>query len=972
MCVQERAKLNRMRLKKKAAAADASPRPPRHTTGTKSRLKSTVAVVPTPPSKTEPPTTKPDKPDTKTDKTMTTAPSGTSCSEAAAAGSTLSSPSQGLLGNRPEEGTRSSCKHAATEDQPCIEASSSVERATTTKPQEAPPEGAKSAFSPFSGRDTHCLSSLNPTLSLPPPPPLTLHFYGSSLLSSPLDPVPAGGWVGFPLSVSALSPPFLPLPNSPLLSSLPLATTSHTPPTSADSPLLTPSLFPLSLSAAENTSKTPPIIQQATPTSCKTPPIIQQATPSSRSVGVVKKKRSRSDSVAYGNRKRVPDSRSRSFSTGISDTPLPQRSGLTTPTTPSFPRPSLLPLSRSSSAGFITRKISPELLSYLVPTSFSTVNSISTTHTPSHSPTLPSSHPHISTLKHSLTHTTSRTTHPPMTSSLSPAATTNATLLRAKLGSKTIPHYAVAMDTSTQVSAAKKFAGTHQISYGHPSNFSRASSFNSSSSSCSITTSKPTTNFPSSRTPSFSGPSISSQSIPGPSISGQSISGPSILGPSVSGPSNLSPPTERYRRPTSLPTILSRGPKRRCASIGTTRQISPNESSLSSSVVARRRPLLSCPDSFRSLQVGGVEVGVAGAESVIPVGLDSVIPQLPTDLKRPRQLTTPTATPNSAQAYTPGRIASTPCAISGIHTSRPSGIYGIHTTQPSGISGIHTIAPSVISGIHPTPSGISGIHTSRPSAINSAIKLPAKVKKPAAANRRPKNLTNKTTKNRKNRFSGVGDRVPPSLPHPLTMLPISPLTLHAPVPRHTTPTPMTPLGLPNSIPGFSGPLLPKSPCTTNPRTGQPGFSPGLPSPNGSVQSSLESLSYHELERLYYQNLALLEQQRQFTVILETQLRKMEQSGRQGQQPGNGEVARQRLPNYQQFLGCLTEPDIETSDLLSPSLIGGCGLEKLKDDVVGFVETSRGMCLHPEHDLYGNLLRQCGSAHHNNKPLPPIT
>ncbi|CAI8056221.1 hypothetical protein GBAR_LOCUS30632, partial [Geodia barretti] len=49
----------------------------------------------------------------------------------------------------------------------------------------------------------------NPTLSLPPSPPPSLHFYGSSLLSSPLSRTAS---VGFPLAVSPLSPPFLPLP----------------------------------------------------------------------------------------------------------------------------------------------------------------------------------------------------------------------------------------------------------------------------------------------------------------------------------------------------------------------------------------------------------------------------------------------------------------------------------------------------------------------------------------------------------------------------------------------------------------------------------------------------------------------------------------------------------------------------------------------------------------------------------------
>jgi hypothetical protein len=121
-----------------------------------------------------------------------------------------------------------------------------------------------------------------------------------------------------------------------------------------------------------------------------------------------------------------------------------------------------------------------------------------------------------------------------------------------------------------------------------------------------------------------------------------------------------------------------------------------------------------------------------------------------------------------------------------------------------------------------------------------------------------------------------------------------------------------------------------------------------------------------LERLYYHNLALLEQQRQYTLFLEAELRKMEQAC-QNEDHGNRVVAEQQ-PSYQQFWGCVGETEYDAS--ASPAGSEGCGLNS--NDVTAFVETSNsGLCLRPEHDYYGNLLNQCGHPH-DSKPLPTDT
>ena len=372
------------------------------------------------------------------------------------------------------------------------------------------------------------------------------------------------------------------------------------------------------------------------------------------------------------------------------------------------------------------------------------------------------------------------------------------------------------------------------------------------------------------------------------------------------------------------------------------------------------------------------------------------------------QIYTP-STSAISQIYTPSTSA-----ISQIYTPSTSAIPQIYTPSTSAISQIYTPSTSAISQIFNNTSTMLHNGTTQSSSITSNAIEPAanranRVKtqsdkatvKKRFNNKRKRSFSSEVRgKSRKKSLqdiskpneSGDGGQAAASvshtgsLPSALSILPATPTTPHTPIPQtsipHTiklesvnsTPTPPTPFG--TLIPGqpvFNG-MIPGQPNLL----GQPGILLGQSVGNlsgqltppylgnqGSTNSYNRNLVYWELERLYYHNLALLEQQRQYTKYLETQLHQMEQICRQAE-PGN-HLATKQLQNYQQFLSYIVEPDFETSipEFLSESVTKSYhGNKTTRENENGkpvFRETTNGLELLPELDFYDKFLNQ-----HKNK------
>ena len=216
------------------------------------------------------------------------------------------------------------------------------------------------------------------------------------------------------------------------------------------------------------------------------------------------------------------------------------------------------------------------------------------------------------------------------------------------------------------------------------------------------------------------------------------------------------------------------------------------------------------------------------------------------------------------------------------------------------------------------------------------------------------------------------------LPHPLTILPLSPTSPHTAVPHTPIPhasmshtaIPDTPIPTPNTPPMPFG--------TGKMKPGQPVLSPGQPNTpfaqpamiSGQLAPILpqhgltfnKNLACWELERLYYHNVTLLEQQRRYTKFLENELRRMEFSCREAD-PGN-RISSEQLHNYRQFLNYVVEPEFETN---VPLPFPEC--HKNPESSFMFKGIFDNPTLPPELDYYAEFLKRCNA---NKPPLPMTT
>lgn len=102
----------------------------------------------------------------------------------------------------------------------------------------------------------------------------------------------------------------------------------------------------------------------------------------------------------------------------------------------------------------------------------------------------------------------------------------------------------------------------------------------------------------------------------------------------------------------------------------------------------------------------------------------------------------------------------------------------------------------------------------------------------------------------------------------------------------------------------------------------------------------------EIEQLYLRNLAILEQQRRYTKMLEHQLLKMERKLGKMKKPSKVEV-------YRRFLGYVVEPEAESEP--SINIIGLSGGSP-QHQVLDIGDGSSRPVLKPEYDIYSSYLQ----------------
>ena len=245
-----------------------------------------------------------------------------------------------------------------------------------------------------------------------------------------------------------------------------------------------------------------------------------------------------------------------------------------------------------------------------------------------------------------------------------------------------------------------------------------------------------------------------------------------------------------------------------------------------------------------------------------------------------------------------------------------------------------------------------------------------------------------------------GSLTKPALPGPQSVLPQSRTAVphtsmpyiaisHTAIPHATllpgravaetpTPTPNTPPMLFGTAAGMTGFI----PGLAGMNTGQPILIPGQPSlpfdqPTiiaGQSSSPLfssspdtaysKNLAYWEMERLYYHNVALLEQQRKYTEFLESELKQMERA----QIDAGNRVSEKQQQIYQQFLNYVAEPDYTPDVPLPFPECSQSQLEKTSE----FKGTFDNPVLPPELDYYATFLRQINSHNVELKKPPSST
>ena len=832
----------------------------------------------------------------------------------------------------------------------------------------------------------HSSLSLCLPLSLPTSatsPALGVHFYGSppSLLNSPSRDFLLSGGSGAPFGLvnSPLSPPFIsvPRPNHTVSSSL--ATTSYSSSITTMSRINpSPSEFPVkggasdvkkkkddrkirrraSISVIPCYNEIPPTSHLTTPTPDGTHVTTPQTTPTSHVISVTSHSHPSSGSVgnqkkryAAGCHQRSLSCSTEEYSSNLTDrfSKRDQSDSAAHPPTslpliPTFLPPiptslSLPPLSSHSqtTAGIKTRQLSPELLSYLMPSSSS--------------PALSSSP--LSSATRTLTSTCSHSTAFPSTYS----AVTPQFIASVPSPSLMMPDYAEICTADGPCMLSAALTGAE----------------------CDIYRQRNVVGFSSSGGALHQAHAV----VQTAGTKNQKIRSVVVR--------------EKKARDHSVGNRkkgdkLKGKPNRATDKAGKCLPMAPNPSSSSSSLVKPRHSTttkfqgpvpppssLPPPPSSLSLSPRGGGSGL-GPGSVIPLGLESLIPKLPTDLqlaswvnRSVEPLVGGVAPPiTSSRVISP--TASKPRTISQIRTTTLGGISQIPTTTLSQIPTTTTYS-SALSQIPTTnaiySSAISHLYTSSSSAPSSTLGAPKIVSDNKTFS---KSKNNQSVKKKKKQ--AIVSR-PTALPAPLSMLPSTPHTpiLHTSVPQtpipqnsisHTTvksesanstPTPVTP----------PTPFVPGQPVFPGAIPGHLSILSGQLTPPYSAQQNQynRNLAYWELERLYYHNLALLEQQRRYTKYLESELQSMEKTCRRAE-PGN-HLPGDQLQNYQQFLSYVAEPEFETSVSPFPSSSsdgGDTNRAREKSDACAagaFRETSTGVELRPELDFYGKFLNQCNSS-----------
>ena len=210
----------------------------------------------------------------------------------------------------------------------------------------------------------------------------------------------------------------------------------------------------------------------------------------------------------------------------------------------------------------------------------------------------------------------------------------------------------------------------------------------------------------------------------------------------------------------------------------------------------------------------------------------------------------------------------------------------------------------------------------------------------------------------------------PITPH--TVIPHTPI-LHAPIPHTCSSlpsTPLTPLGPPGKFQTVHQPIEHPNmkPGQAATLLGHPTLSSGQLTPHLPPQQFISNLAYWELECLYYQSLVVLEQQARYTKLLAAEIQRRKETGCQQTDAGNSKQMsnNERLQTYQHFLSYISEPEFETS---VPTETQGCGNPA---DVI-FQETSRAQDtprLLPELDYYADFLKQCSAKVVTTDSAPP--
>ena len=218
-----------------------------------------------------------------------------------------------------------------------------------------------------------------------------------------------------------------------------------------------------------------------------------------------------------------------------------------------------------------------------------------------------------------------------------------------------------------------------------------------------------------------------------------------------------------------------------------------------------------------------------------------------------------------------------------------------------------------------------------------------------------------------------------AIPH--TAIPHATLLPGRAVAETPTPTPNTPpmlFGTGNFAPGMPGFI----PGLAGMNTGQPILITGQPSlpfdhptiiagqPSSPLFSSSpdmayrKNLAYWEMERLYYHNVALLEQQRKYTEFLESELKQMERA----QIDAGNRVSEKQQQIYQQFLNYVAEPDY-TPNVPLPFPECSQSQQETRSEFKG---TFDNPVLPPELDYYATFLRQINSHNVELKKPPSST